>query len=686
MRLEKTRAIKANAADVIDLDEAQRFLDLLRPKALRWTFQTFDDDHVRKNKKLARILHGHLDDHADELARLNQDGAGVFVTVNLTDGKGRKRENVKQVRAITLDLDGEPLDPVTQCTLKPHIVVELSPGRYQAHWRGTGLSLDDFEDVQRGLAKRFDGDPAIALLTNVARVPGFYHCKGEPFRTRIVEVNDLPPYSADKIIKEFPPLDTPHKPSGSRADSVVLSVNSPRESATKFLKRVCMIEGAKPPAFCLHFFRGVYYEWAGSQFREVEEAYVAHKLYNFLDDALTVKGHQYVAFNPTTAKVNQILHALKHGVLLPKHEDPPFWIGRKFEHDDDLIACRNGLLDIVTGKLQKHTPYYFNMNSLTFNYDPNALAPKRWQEFLRQLWPEDAQARKTLQEIFGLLLTPDTQYEKIFMVVGPKRSGKGTVSRVLTALLGKENVVNPTLNSLSTNFGLSALIDKRAAIITDARIGAHTDGYVVAERLLSISGEDAQTIDIKYRSHWSGRLGVRFLVLTNELPRITDASGALTSRFVLLMLKNSFYGKEDQRLTDKLVTELPGILNWSLDGLDRLRKRGHFDMPQSSVEAIRMLEDLASPVGAFIRAWCVVGPTERVEVKVLYDAWSLWCEVHGHKPGSDAMFGRNLRAAYPHTAARGHGADRFYQGVGLSKEGEDAYDNARRDRVTHRYS
>jgi len=290
-----------------------------------------------------------------------------------------------------------------------------------------------------------------------------------------------------------------------------------------------------------------------------------------------------------------------------------------------------------------------------------------------------------LQEIFGLLLTPDTRHEKIFMVVGPKRSGKGTISRVLTALLGKENVVNPTLNSLGNHFGLSALIDKRAAIITDARIGARTDGHVVAERLLSISGEDAQTIDIKYQAHWSGRLGVRFLVLTNEIPRISDASGALASRFVLPTLKESFYGREDQNLTDKLVSELPGILNWSLDGLDRLRERGYFEMPQSSIEAIRMLEDLASPVGAFIRAWCVVGPTERVAVKVLYDAWAQWCELHGHKPGSDAVFGRNLRAAYPHTVARGHGADRFYQGVGLSNDGDEAYEDAGRGRVTHRY-
>jgi putative DNA primase/helicase len=193
----------------------------------------------------------------------------------------------------------------------------------------------------------------------------------------------------------------------------------------------------------------------------------------------------------------------------------------------------------------------------------------------------DKKSRLLLQEIFGLMLTTDTRYQKIFMVVGPRRSGKGTIGRVLTALIGAASVVNPTLASMTGEFGLSQLIDKQVAIISDARVGKG-DPSVIAERLLSISGEDGQTINRKYQSFWSGRLLVRFLILTNELPRIADASGALASRFVVLLLTKSFLGKEDLTLTDKLLTELPGILNWSLAGLERLRQRGRFNMPQVS--------------------------------------------------------------------------------------------------------
>lgn len=153
------------------------------------------------------------------------------------------------------------------------------------------------------------------------------------------------------------------------------------------------------------------------------------------------------------------------------------------------------------------------------------------------------------------------------MLVGPKRSGKGTIARVLMGLVGKPNCVSPTLASLGTNFGLAPLINKRVAIISDARLGAKADQHAIAEAVLRITGEDSVSIDGKFRPAWEGQLRVRFLVISNELPRLADTSGALASRFIILRLVNSFYGREDQTLTDRLLAERPGIFNWSLDGL-----------------------------------------------------------------------------------------------------------------------
>ncbi|MCH7779835.1 MAG: hypothetical protein IH848_03240, partial [Acidobacteria bacterium] len=117
----------------------------------------------------------------------------------------------------------------------------------------------------------------------------------------------------------------------------------------------------------------------------------------------------------------------------------------------------------------------------------------------------------------GYILGGDTRLQKIFLFVGPRRSGKGTIGRVLTGLLGSHNVAAPTMAGIATNFGLAPLIGKPLGLISDARLSGRTDGQVVVERLLTISGEDSLTIDRKYKEPWTGQLPTRFVILTNEL-------------------------------------------------------------------------------------------------------------------------------------------------------------------------
>ena len=215
VRYEKRASSKATLPPVnVDLDEAQRFLDLIDPNAESWTFQTFDDNHERTNTRLAKILHGTLKEHAAELKRLSRYGAGIYVCPNQTDGKGRKRQNIIGIRAVSVDLDGSPLGPVQACELTPHAIIKTSSGRYQAHWRAKGLRLDEFEEVTRGVAALFDGDAQIAELSHTCRLPGFEHAKipTKRFQVRIVEENERPPYTAAKIRKAFPPVAKPASP------------------------------------------------------------------------------------------------------------------------------------------------------------------------------------------------------------------------------------------------------------------------------------------------------------------------------------------------------------------------------------------------------------------------------------------------------------------------------------------
>jgi putative DNA primase/helicase len=371
-------------------------------------------------------------------------------------------------------------------------------------------------------------------------------------------------------------------------------------------------------------------------------------------------------------------HALASLTVLSSRVEAPAWI------DDgppaaEMLACSNGLVHLPAFIRGEHriiapTPRFFSQNCLAFPFNAKAPRPIEWIGFLNILWPNDVQSINTLQEWIGYLLTPDTRQQKILMLVGPKRSGKGTIARIIRGLLGADNVAGPTLSSLGTNFGLWPLLGKSAAIISDARLSGRTDTATVTERLLSISGEDALTVDRKNLSPVTVKLPTRFSILTNELPRLGDSSGALTGRMILLRMTQSWFGKEDTSLTDRLLTELPGILLWAIDGWKRLQERGRFVQPDEGREMLNELDDLASPIGAFVRERCYVDPGARATVADLFTDWKRWCEVKGRKePGNEQTFGRDLLAAVP-TLKRVRGREgeeryRAYEGIGLDPIG-----------------
>jgi putative DNA primase/helicase len=321
--------------------------------------------------------------------------------------------------------------------------------------------------------------------------------------------------------------------------------------------------------------------------------------------------------------------------------------------------------------LHDPTPSFFGVTASDVPYDPDAPPPTQWLAYLRGTVADD-EAIGALQEWLGYTLGGDTSQQKILFCIGPKRSGKGTFARIHTALLGRNSVGGPTMSSFGTNFGLAPLITKSLAIISDARIGKRTDRAAVTERLLTISGEDTIDVDRKYGTMWSGRLPTRIAILTNELPAFSEGSGALAGRFLVVMFQHSFFGREDPGLTDRLMTELPGILNWAIEGYERLQARGHFVQPANALEQIEAIERLGNPVKAFVLDRCVVGPAREIDSDDLYNDWRAWCDEHGGEAGNKDWFGRNLRAAVPGiTIARlgstdADGRRRFvYRGVGI---------------------
>lgn len=189
-------------ADYSTATEARKMLDMLDAGG-QFTFQTFAD---RKDSKanLARVFHGTLDSCSANLQDLNKQGAGIFVTINKTDLKGRSRSNVTDIRALFVDFDKvnpERVNTLQALPLPPSMIVESSPNKHHAYWiLGSGeIELDDFKPLQKRLIGFFkdDGADNIHDLPRVLRLAGFYHQKNERNFTRVISTGSK--YSADEL-------------------------------------------------------------------------------------------------------------------------------------------------------------------------------------------------------------------------------------------------------------------------------------------------------------------------------------------------------------------------------------------------------------------------------------------------------------------------------------------------------
>jgi putative DNA primase/helicase len=444
----------------------------------------------------------------------------------------------------------------------------------------------------------------------------------------------------------------------------------PSPSQPMAVARVFVRQCLHDKILTLRYWRGGWWMWKTTHWVEVHDDSVRSILYRFTENALYQEGRAPRPWAPNRHKIGDLIDALTGICLLPNEIDQPCWLEGEAADGNVIVSVKNGLLDVSRRRLIPHTPNFFNQTSVPFDYNAGAAEPRRWLNFLAELWPDQPDAIDVLGEWFGYVVSGRTDLHKILLMVGPTRGGKGAIARILTAMIGRKNVAGPTLNSLGGEFGLAPLIGKPLAVISDARF-AGRDASIVVERLLSISGEDTLTVNRKYRDQWSGKLPSRLHVLSNELPKLGDASTAIVGRMVLLLTTRSWLGREDVTLEPALHGELTGILNWALDGLQRLAVTNDnvFTRVPSADEAITAMRDLASPVAAFVREQCDIAANYEISVNDLYGAYKIWAEENGHSKKSRETFGRDLRAAIPSISKkrpRDHGDRRWiYVGIDM---------------------
>ena len=200
-----------NGTTNIDKNQAFRFLRQIDAKARAFTFQTFKEKGNKSPDVFARII------HASSLAALRQEhelGAGVYLTVNQTDGEGRAIDHIVRVRAVWEE-DDEGYDGAFP--LAPSMIIESSPGHFHRYWLVADTwpvdaqGRADFAAVMERMVESYGSDKSAKDISRVLRVPGFLHRKADPFMVRIVEATGRR-YSRADIIAAFPRVEREQKP------------------------------------------------------------------------------------------------------------------------------------------------------------------------------------------------------------------------------------------------------------------------------------------------------------------------------------------------------------------------------------------------------------------------------------------------------------------------------------------
>jgi putative DNA primase/helicase len=430
------------------------------------------------------------------------------------------------------------------------------------------------------------------------------------------------------------------------AGEIVLDHFNPLDHARKFLESLYAVEGGvKIVHYAQEFF-----VYTGTHYLFIEEATIRSQVYKFLDKCQKQdKKGNLVPFNANPAAVNAAIDALKSIVHLANDPNgkPPVWLdgyARSNPPAHKLVSMQNGLFQMDELVLFPHSLGFFTYNSLPFEYNPQAKCPN-WLKFLNDVWPEDQQSIELLQEYFGYILSGDTKQQKFLNIIGPRRSGKGTINRVLTELLGQSNVVSPQMEELCDTFGLQPWLGKQLASFTDARVTTKNAAGVVSQ-LLRIVGADTVTVNRKNKESWSGYLPTRIIVYSNEMLQLAENSNALTGRMLVLAMTNSFYGREDVGLADRLATELAGIFNWAIEG--HIRRTGRsgqrFIQPESSKEMLEEMTELSNPLIAFMQEACEVGDGFEVNKDALFACYKHWAIKKNLHPGTDMSFKRRFNA------------------------------------------
>lgn len=274
-------------------------------------------------------------------------------------------------------------------------------------------------------------------------------------------------------------------------------------------------------------------------------------------------------------------------------------------------------------------PKYLSFIQVPFEYNQNAKC-ELFLKYINDVMEGDKELINVIQEIMGYCLTAETRAEKAFFFYGSGSNGKSLLAKIITELVGKENVSAESLNGMSRQFGLQSIIDKIVNISSENELkdakGINT------ENLKAIISGDNLTIDIKYQAPIDYVPICKLIFLINSLPDTTDITHGYFRKIMIIPFNKKFEGDEkDVHLFEKIrKDEMPGILNWAIEGLKRLRSNDYKFTESSAInKLLEQYQEEQNPVIRFVKDMFVVDEESKISRKDIISKYYTWISQQG---------------------------------------------------------
>jgi putative DNA primase/helicase len=317
------------------------------------------------------------------------------------------------------------------------------------------------------------------------------------------------------------------------------------------------------------------------------------------------------------------LHKVKAGLELARSIPKVSVTSSMLDHDAMLVCAENAVIDLRTGLTVPPNRSHLITKQIGTHYDPDATCPL-WLSFLDTVTGGDRELMVFLQMAVGYTLTGLTSEQCLFFLHGRGQNGKGVFTSTIEALLGDYSQTAPeSLFVVNRNGGgipndLARLVGCRLSVAAELDEGA----AFAESRLKSLTGSDTITARFLHKEYFDFAPTHKFWISGNHKPAIRGTDTGIWRRIRLIPFTVTIPDeKKDKRLSEKLKDEMPGILNWAIDGCLKWRNIGLIvpSCVKAATDEYRAAEDV---VGQFLdEATIPEGETTKSELYLHYIAW-----------------------------------------------------------------